>query len=217
MNYDPFKDFVPITGLIRTPSVLVVPADSPIKSVPELVALAKASPGKYTYASGGNGSLAHFSGELFKAAAGVDMLHVPYKGAPDIMTSLLGKQTDLAFPVLVSVLPQLKAGTLRALAVTGTKRSPQLPGVPTMYEVMQPAFDIESENGMVAPAGVPPAIVNKLNAEIVKVLRDPEVSGPLVANGFEVVASTPAEFGAQLAKDLLKYEDVVKRSGAKLD
>ena len=217
VGYDPLKDFAPIAGLIRTPSVLVVPADSPIKSVAELIALAKASPGKLTYASGGNGSLAHFSAELFKAAAGVDMLHVPYKGAPDIMTSLLGKQTDLAFPVLVSVLPQLKAGTLRALAVTGVKRNPQLPGVPTMYEVLKPGFDLESENGIVAPAGVPQAILNKLNAEIVKVLRDLEVSGPLVASGFEVVASTPAEFGAQLAKDFVKYEDVVKRSGAKLD
>jgi len=217
VNYDPLKDFVPITGLIRTPSVLVVPADSPIKSVQELIALAKAQPGKLNYASGGNGSLAHFAGELFKVATGVDMVHVPYKGAPDIMTSLLGKQTDLAFPVLVSVLPQLKAGTLRALGVTGTKRSPQLPDVPTMYEVMNPGFDIESENGMVAPAGVSPAIVAKLNAEIVKILRDPAVSGPLTANGFEVVASTPTEFGVRLKNDVVKFDDLVRRSGAKVD
>ncbi|MEO8753070.1 MAG: tripartite tricarboxylate transporter substrate binding protein, partial [Casimicrobiaceae bacterium] len=217
VNYDPLKDFAPVTGLIRTPSVLVVPADSPIKSVPELIALAKARPGKLSYASGGNGSLAHFAGELFKTLAGVDMLHVPYKGAPDIMTSLLGKQTDLAFPVLVSVLPQLKAGTLRALATTGTKRSAQLPDIPTMYEVMKPGFDIESENGIVVPAGVPPAVVAKLNAEIVKILRDPAVSGPLVENGFEVVASTPAEFGARLKSDVAKFDDIVKKSGAKVD
>ncbi|MBA3507910.1 MAG: tripartite tricarboxylate transporter substrate binding protein [Betaproteobacteria bacterium] len=217
VNYDPLKDFVPVIGLIRTPSVLVVPADSPIKSVQELIALAKASPGKISYASGGNGSMAHFSGELFKTLAGVDMLHVPYKGAPDIMTSLLGKQTDLAFPVLVSVLPQLKAGTLRALGVTSTKRSPQLPDVPTMYEVMNPGFDIESENGMVAPAGVRPEVVAKLNAEIVKILRDPAVSGPLIANGFEVVGSTPAEFGARLKNDVAKFADIVSKSGAKVD
>jgi len=217
VNYDPLKDFVPITGLIRTPSVLVVPAGSPIKSVQELIALAKAKPGTISYASGGNGSLAHFSGELFKTLAGVDMLHVPYKGAPDIMTSLLSKQTDLAFPVLVSVLPQLKAGTLRALGVTGTKRSPQLPDVPTMYEVMNPGFDIESENGIVAPAGVPSAVVAKLNAEIVKVLRDSAVSGPLVANGFEVVGSTPAEFGARLKNDVAKFDEIVKKSGARVD
>jgi tripartite-type tricarboxylate transporter receptor subunit TctC len=217
VNYDPLKDFMPITGLIRTPSVLVVPAESPIKSVQELIALAKANPGKVSYASGGNGSLAHFSAELFKTLAGIDMLHVPYKGSPDIMTSLLSKQTDLSFPVLVSVLPQLKSGTLRALAITGTKRAPLLPDVPTMYEVMNPGFDIESENGIVAPVGVPPAVIAKLNAEIVKILRDSAVSGPLVANGFEVVASTPAEFGARLKSDVAKFDDIVKKSGAKVD
>lgn len=217
VNYDPLKDFTPVAGLIRTPSVLVVPADSPIKSVPELIAYAKANPGKLNYASGGNGSLAHFAAELFKSSAGVDMVHIPYKGAPDIMTSLLSKQTDLSFPVLVSVLPQLKAGTLRALAITGTKRSPQLPDVPTMYEVMKPGFDIESENGIVARAGVPPAVIVKLNAAIVKALRDPAISGPLVANGFEVVASTPEEFGVRLKNDVAKFEDIVKKSGAKVD
>lgn len=217
VNYDPLKDFTPVAGLIRTPSVLVVPAASPIKSVPELIAYAKANPGKMNYASGGNGSLAHFAAELFKSSAGIDMLHIPYKGAPDIMTSLLSKQTDLSFPVLVSVLPQLKAGTLRALAITGTKRSPQLPDVPTMYEVMKPGFDIESENGIVARAGVPPAVIVKLNAAIVKALRDPAISGPLVANGFEVVASTPEEFGVRLKNDVAKFADIVKKSGAKVD
>jgi tripartite-type tricarboxylate transporter receptor subunit TctC len=217
VNYDPLKDFMPIAGLIRTPSVLVVPAHSPIKSVPDLIAYAKANPGKLNYASGGNGSLAHFSAELFKTSAGIDMVHVPYKGAPDIMTSLMGKQTDLAFPVLVSVLPQLRAGTLRALAITGTKRSPSVPDVPTMYEVMKPGFDIESENGIVAPAGVSPAIIAKLNAEIVKALRDPAIAGPLVTNGFEVVASTPEEFGVRLRNDVAKFDDIVKKSGAKVD
>ncbi|MEP7207021.1 MAG: tripartite tricarboxylate transporter substrate binding protein [Casimicrobiaceae bacterium] len=217
VTYDPLKDFVPITGLIRTPSVLVVPADSPIKSVQQLIAMAKAQPGKINYASGGNGSMAHFSGELFKTLAGVDLTHIPYKGAPDIMSSLLSRTTDLAFPVLVSVLPQLRAGTLRPLAITGTKRSPQLPDVPTMYEVMNPGFDIESENGIVAPAGVPAPIIAKLNAEIVKILRDPAVSGPLVANGFEVVGSTSAEFGTRLKGDVAKFEDIVKKSGARVD
>jgi tripartite-type tricarboxylate transporter receptor subunit TctC len=217
VNYDPLKDFTPIAGLIRTPSVLVVPSHSPFKSVADVIAFAKANPGKLNYASGGNGSLAHFSAELFKTSAGIDMVHVPYKGAPDIMTSLMGKQTDLAFPVLVSVLPQLKAGTLRALAITGTKRSPSVPDVPTMYEVMKPGFDIESENGIVAPAGVPPAIIAKLNAEIVKALRDPAIAGPLQTNGFEVVGSTPEEFGVRLKNDVAKFDDIVKKSGAKVD
>lgn len=217
VTYDPIRDFTPIAGLIRTPSVLVVPADSPIRTIADLVAHAKANPGKVTYASGGSGSMSHFSAELFKTSAGLDMLHIPYKGSPEIMTSLLSHQTDLSFPVLVSVLPQLKAGTLRALAITGTRRSPQLPDVPTMYEVLKPGFDIESENGIVAPAGVPPAIIAKLNAAIVRIMRDPAVAGPLEANGFEVVASSPAEFGARLKADVAKFDDIVRRSGAKVD
>jgi len=217
VTYDPIRDFTPIAGLIRTPSVLVVPAASPIRTIAELIAHAKANPGKVTYASGGSGSMSHFSAELFKASAGLDILHIPYKGSPEIMTSLMSGQTDLSFPVLVSVLPQLKAGTLRALAITGTRRSPQLPDVPTMHEVLQPGFDIESENGIVAPAGVPPAIIAKLNAAIVKIMRDPAVAGPLEANGFEVVASTPAEFGARLKADVAKFGEIVRRSGAKVD
>jgi len=217
VTYDPIRDFTPIAGLIRTPSVLVVPAASPIRTIAELIAHAKANPGKVTYASGGSGSMSHFSAELFKTSAGLDILHIPYKGSPEIMTSLMSGQTDLSFPVLVSVLPQLKAGTLRALAITGTRRSPQLPEVPTMHEVLKPGFDIESENGIVAPVGVPPAIIAKLNAGIVKIMRDPAVAGPLEANGFEVVASTPAEFGARLKADVAKFGEIVRRSGAKVD
>ena len=217
VSYDPIRDFAPVVGLIRTPAVLVVPADSPFKSVADVVAAARARPGKLNYASGGSGSMSHFSAELFKAAAGLDILHIPYKGSPEIMTSLLSKQTDMSFPILVSVLPQLKAGTLRAIAVTSTRRSPQLPDTPTMIEALPQGFDLESENGIVVPAGVAPAIIAKLNAAIVKILRDPSISGPLEANGFEVVASTPAEFGARLKSDVAKFEDVVKRSGAKVD
>ena len=218
VNYDPVKDFTPVTGLIRTPSVLMVPADSPIKSVQDIIGLARAKPGALSYASGGNGSLAHFSGELFKAGAGIDMLHTPYKGAPDILNSLLSKQTDLAFPVLVSALPQIRAGRFRALALTAQKRMAQLPEVPTMHEVMQAGgFDLESENGLVAPAGVPADIIAKLNAEIVRILRDPVVADPLIASGYEVVGSTAAEFGARLVKDLAKYADIVRKSGAKVD
>jgi len=217
VNYDPLRDFVPVTGLIRTPSILVVAADSPFRSVPDIVAAARAKPGALSYASGGNGSLAHFSGELFKAGAGIDMLHAPYKGAPDILNSLLGKQTDLAFPVLVAALPHIRAGKFRALAVTAPRPMPQIPDVPTMREAVPPGFDLESENGLVAPAGVPPEVIARLNAEIVKILRDPAVADPLVESGYEVVGSTPAEFRARLAADLAKYADIVKRSGAKVD
>ena len=218
VNYDPVKDFTPVTGLIRTPSVLMVTADSPIRSVQDIIGQARAKPGGLSYASGGNGSLAHFSGELFKAGAGIDMLHTPYKGAPAILKSLLSKQTDLAFPVLVTALPQIRAGRFRAIALTAQKRMTQLPEAPTMHEVMTTGgFDLESENGLVAPAGVAADILVKLNAEIVRILRDPAVADPLIASGYEVVGSTPAEFAARLVKDLAKYADIVKKSGAKVD
>jgi tripartite-type tricarboxylate transporter receptor subunit TctC len=217
VNYDPVRDFVPVTGLIRTPSVLVVAADSPVKTVDDLVARVKGKPGGLSYASGGNGSLAHFAGELFKGAAGVDAVHVPYKGAPDIINSLLSQQTEYAFPVLVTVLPHLKSGKLRALAVTSPKRSPLLPDVPTMYEAMRSGFEIESENGLVAPAGTPPEIVARLNAEIVRILREPKIADPLTAGGFEVVGSTPAQYGERVRAEVAKYADLVRRSGAKID
>jgi len=217
VNYDPIKDFVPVTGLIRTPSVLVVGADSPVKTVDELIARAKSKPGGLSYASGGNGSLAHFAGELFKGGVGIEAVHVPYKGAPDILTSLMSQQTDYAFPVLVSVLSQLKSGRLRALAVTSPKRNPLLPDVPTMFESTKAGFDIESENGLVAPAGTPPEIVARLNAEIVRILRDPAVAGPLVAGGFEIVGSTSAQYGERIRTELAKYADIVRKSGAKVD
>jgi tripartite-type tricarboxylate transporter receptor subunit TctC len=217
VNYDPLRDFVPVTGLIRTPSVLVVAADSPVKTVDDLVARAKAKPGGLSYASGGNGSLAHFAGELFKGAARVDAVHVPYKGAPDIITSLLSQQTEYAFPVLVTVLPHLRSGKLRALAVTGPKRNPLLPDVPTMHEAVRPGFEIESENGLVAPAGTPPEIVARLNTEIVRIMREPAVADPLLAGGFEVVASTPAQYGERVRDEVAKYAEIVRRSGARVD
>ena len=217
VNYDPQKDFVPITALIRTPAVLVVASDSPIKSVDDLIARARAKPGGLSFASGGNGSLAHFCGELFKAGAGIETLHTPYKAAPDILNSLLSKQTDYAFPVFATALTQIKAGKFRALAVTSQKRMAQLPDTPTVLEVMKGGFDLESENGLVVAAGTPPDIVARLNAEVVKILRDPAVAEPMVNAGFEMVGSTAAEFGARIAKDVARYADIVKRSGAKVD
>jgi len=217
VNYDPQKDFVPIAGLIRTPAVLVVASDSPIKSVDDLMARARAKPGGLSFASGGNGSLAHFCGELFKAGAGIEALHTPYKAAPDILNSLLSKQTDYAFPVFATALTQIKAGKFRALAVTSQKRMAQLPEVPTVLEAMKGGFDLESENGLVVPTGTPPDIVARLNAEIVKILRDPAVAEPMVSAGFEMVGGTAAEFAARIAKDVARYADIVKRSGAKVD
>jgi tripartite-type tricarboxylate transporter receptor subunit TctC len=217
VNYDPLRDFVPVAGLIRTPSVLVVAADSPVRSVDGLVAQIRAKPGGLNYASGGSGSLAHFAGELFRSAMGVEAVHVPYKGAPDIINSLVGRQTEYAFPVLVSALPHIKSGRLRALAVTARQRSTHLPDVPTMHEATPAGFEIESENGLVAPAGTPADIVNRLSAEVGRVLRDPAISGQFLTGGFEIVGSTPAEYGERLRAEVALYAKVVKISGARAD
>ena len=216
--YDPLKDFAPITGLIRTPAVLIVAADSPFRSLDDIVARAKVRPGALSYASGGNGSLAHFCGELFKFGAGIDTLHTPYKAAPEILNALLGKQNDYAFPVFATALTHIKGGKFRALAVTSQKRMAQLPDVPTMTELLKTGgFDLESENGLVAPIGTPSEIINKLQVDIARILRDPAVAEPMVTAGFEIVGSTPAEFGQRLAIDVAKYVDIVKRTGAKVD
>ena len=217
VNYDPVKDFVPVVGLIRTPALLVVPADSPSKTVDELLARIRVTTGGLPYASGGNGSIAHFAAELFKMANKVEGLHIPYRGAPDIFTSLLSQQTQYAFPVLVSAIALVKSGRLRALAVSSPQRSPFLPDVPTLHEASKAGFDIESENGLVATAGTPSAIINRLNLEIVRILKDPAVSGPLEAGAFQIVASTPEAYGAKLRVEVAKYAEVVRVSGARID
>jgi tripartite-type tricarboxylate transporter receptor subunit TctC len=217
--YDAQKDFVPVAGLIRTPSVVIVPADSPFRTVADIVARAKEKPGALTYSSGGNGSMAHLCGELFKAGFGIDVLHTPYKGSPEVFASLLGKQTDYSMPVFNSALTQIKAGAFRGLAVTSPRRMPQLPDAPTMYEVMPPsgAFDLEAENGIVAPAGTPADVVTALSQHVAAILAEPDVAGPLVASGFEIASGTPAELGARIAKDLAKYPDVVRKAHARVD
>lgn len=217
VNFDPIKDFTAIVGLIRTPAVLVVAADSPYKTVEDLLARIRATPGGLAFASGGNGSIAHFAAELFKMGNKIEGLHVPYRGAPEIFTSIFGQQTPYAFPVLVSALPLVKSGKLRALAVTSPKRSIYLPEVPTLHEASKGGFDIESENGLVAPAGTPAAIVNRLNAEVVRILKDPAIAGTLQTGAFEVVASTPDAYSAKLKVELAKYAEVVRVSGARVD
>ena len=217
VGYDPLRDFVPVVGLIRTPAVLVVAAESPYRTVDALLAAARARPGAMSYASGGNGSIAHFAGELLKGAAAIDAVHVPYKGAPDIVTSLLSDQTQFALPVLVSALAQIRGGRLRALAVTGRRRSPFLPEVPTMYESLKTGFDIDSDNGLAAPAGTPAEVVARLNAEVVAIMRDRAVVEPLVGGGFELIAGSSAEYGETLRAEVAKYAELVRRTGARID
>lgn len=218
VRYDPLKDFDPVGGLIKTPAVAMVAANSPIKSIADLAARAKASPGAIKYGSGGNGTLSHFTAEAFKAAVGVDMLHVPYKGGPEMMNSLLSDTTDIAFPVVAGMIPQFKAGKFRPLAVTSEQRMPQLPDVPTLKEALPGiGFVLESENGLVVPAGTPPAIVSRMNQDIMRILRDPAIANPLIEQGYAIVAGTPQALGATLRNDVARYAELIRRIGLKLD
>ena len=218
VNYDPLKDFTPVLGLIKTPAVLMVAGDSPIMTVADLIARAKADPTAIKYASGGSGTLAHFAAEMLKTGGEFQALHVPYKSGPEMMTSLLSKSTDFAMPVAASTLSQIQAGRFRALAVTSVKRMAQLPNVPTMHEALgRGGFDLESENGLVVPAGTPADIVRRLHQEIVRIMRDPAIADPLIAQGYEIVANTSAEFGATVRSDVQKYAALIQRLGLKVD
>jgi tripartite-type tricarboxylate transporter receptor subunit TctC len=216
-GYDLVRDFVGVATLARIPGLLVVPADSPAKNVQELVALAKARPGSLNFASGGNGSQAHFGGEMFKQLTGVDVVHVPYKGGPDMVLSLLSNQVAFAFPTFVTVLQNVQAGKMRALAVTSATRNPRLPDVPTMKEALPPGFELNAWFGILAPAGVPADVVNRLNTEINKVLNDPAIRERMQADGTAVFTSTPEEFAALMKSDTARLADIVKKSGIRID
>lgn len=218
VGYDPVKDFVPVALLIRMPSLLVVPVDSPAKNVNELIALAKGKPGQLNYGSGGNGSQAHLAGAMFKSTAVIDIVHVPYRGAPEIITSMLSGQTQLAFPTFSTTLPQVKAGKLRALAVTSPRRNPLLPDVPTLLEAMPNGFELEAWFGIWVPAGTPTDIVKKLNADISAVMSDPEFRAKIASDGSEVaVVGTPDEFTGYVKSETAKWTKIVKDSGAKVE
>jgi len=217
LPYDPVKDFVAITLIARVPNMLVVNPAIPAKDVKELIALLKANPTKYTFASSGNGTSQHLSGELFKSMAGVEMQHIPYKGSPPALQDVVGGQVTMTFDNITTALPLAKAGKLRALAVTTAKRSAVAPEVPTLAESGLPGFEVGSWQGVFAPAATPPAIVKRLNAEIVKILAMPEVREKLGALGAEIVADSPDEFAAIVKAEVVKWSDVVKKSGAKVD
>jgi tripartite-type tricarboxylate transporter receptor subunit TctC len=218
VGYDPIKDFEPVALLIRMASLLVVAPDLPVKNVNELIALAKSKPGGLNYGSGGNGSQAHLAGAMFRNSAGIDIVHVPYKGAPEIITSLLSGQTQLGFPTFSTALPQVKSGRLKALAVTSGTRNPQLPEVPTLLESMSNGFELQAWFGIWAPAGTPADIVRKLNATIGAVMADPEFRAKLASDGTEVViGGTPAEFASYVASETAKWKRIVAESGARVD
>ncbi|TMG84559.1 MAG: tripartite tricarboxylate transporter substrate binding protein [Betaproteobacteria bacterium] len=217
MPYDPIKDFVPITLVAVTPNVLVVHPSVPVNSVPELVAYAKAHPGKLSFGSGSNGSAGHLAGELFKTEAGVNMVHIPYKGGAPAMQDLLGGQIQLMFDNLANSMQQVRAGKLKALAVTTARRSPLVPELPTLAETGLPGFDIYTWWGFMAPAGTPREIVAKWNAEVARILNTPEMKSFFAQQGAEPAPTSPDEFAALIRSEIPKYAKIIKASGAKVD
>ena len=217
LPYDPIRDFVAITLIARVPNMLVINPSVPAGNVKELIVLLKANPGKYSFASSGNGTSQHLSGELFKTMAGVDMQHIPYKGSPPALQDVMGGQVTMTFDNITTAWPLAKGGKLRALAVTTAARSPIAPDVPTLAESGLPGFEVGSWQGVFAPAGTPPEIVKRLNTEIVKILKLPDVSEKLVELGAEPVGNTAEEFTALVKAEVVKWADVVKKSGAKVD
>ncbi len=215
--YDTLKDFAPISLVSSGPFLLITHPAVPVRTVKELIALAKAEPGKLNYASAGNGVANHLAMELFKSMAGVSITHVPYKGAPQAVTDLIGGNVDLMFNSIAPVLPQIKAGRLRLLGIAGAKRSPQMPDVPTISEAGVPGFEASNWFGLFAPAKTPKAIVARLNAAFVKVVRAPETRAQFEIQGTDPVANSPEEFAAFMRRDLEKYARIVKLSGAKVD
>jgi tripartite-type tricarboxylate transporter receptor subunit TctC len=203
--YDPVKDFAPIAMIAEAQEVLVVHPSVKANTVAELIALAKAKPGSLSYASAGNGTAPHISGELFKRLAGVDLLHVPYKGSSPAVTDTLGGTTQLMFPSLVAANQFIKAGKLRALAVTGNKRSAMFPALPTIAEAGVPGFQITQWYGFFAPAKTPPAIVDRINRELVAIMKEPDTQKKFADQGADVVTSTPAEFGRFVQSELAKW------------
>jgi len=217
LQYDPVKDFVPIMLIARVPNLLVINPKIPANNVAELIALMKANPGKYTFASSGNGTSQHLSGELFKTMAGVDMQHIPYKGSPPALQDVVGGAVSMTFDNITTAWPLAKNGNLRALAVTTAKRSSVAPDVPTLAESGLAGYEIGSWQGVFAPAGTPPAIIKRLNTEMVKILNMPDVREKLVGLGAEPVGNTPEEFSVLVKAEVVKWADVVKKSGAKVD
>ena len=217
MPYDAVKDFAPITLIAVTPNVLVVNASSPVQNVKEFIAYTKANPGKLAFGSGSNGSAGHLAGELYKVETGTDSVHIPYKGGAPATQALLAGDTQFMFDNLANAMAQVKGGKLRALAVTTAKRSSLAPDLPTMAEAGLPGFDISTWYGLFAPAGTPPQIVAKWNADVAKILNTPNVRAQFVADGAEPAPNTPVEFAQFIAAELTKYARIVKVSGAKVD
>lgn len=217
LSYSITKDFAPISQLTSGPLVIVTNPATPANNVKELIALAKSKQGGLNYASSGNGQSTHLSAELFNAMGGVKMAHVPYKGSAPALTDVMGGQADLMFDTMLSSMPHVKAGKLKALAVTSSQRSPSAPGIPTVAESGLPGYEAIAWNGLLAPAGTPKEVVDRLSAELKKVLDNPEVAQRFEAQGFAAAWSTPTAYAGFLQAEVDKWGKVVKASGARID
>ena len=217
LGYDPVKDFAPVALVAIQPNILVVHPSVPAHTVADLIQYAKRNPGRLNYASTGAGVAAHLSAELFKAMAGVDLVHVPYKGAHPALTDLIAGQVQVMFATSSSVLPYVKAGRLRALAVTTAQRSASVPELPTVAEAGVPGFESITWHGVVVPAATPAPIVQRLNQEINEVLKQKDLRERLATLGAEVAGGSPQDFAAYIAREIPKWAKLVKDSGARAD
>ncbi len=217
LPYDPVKDFAPVSPTGAATIVLVAHPSLQAKTVKELTALGKSKPGKINWGSPGTGTPHHLAGEMFKTLTGIDMVHIPYKGAAPAIVDVLGGQVSLAFVSLPAALPHIRAGKLTALGTSGPQRSAVAPDVPTIAEAGFPGYELENWYGLLAPAGTPRTVVTKLNGEIVKILQAPDVKERLNSQGFEIRTSTPEQFAAYLKSEIVKWAKIVKDSGAKVD
>jgi len=217
LRFDPVKDLAPVSPMTLIAAMLVVNPDVPAHSVAELIRYAKAHPGKVNFGSAGNGTTSHLAGELFKTMADVDIVHIPYRGGAQAATDLVGGQVQMMIEVMPNAYPLAKGGKVRGLAVTTARRFPTAPEYPTIDESGLPGFEVSAWDGILAPAGTPPAIIDRLNAAIHKALDDPEVRNALLARGAQPVPASPDEFARRIAAGARKWSKVVRESGAKVD
>jgi tripartite-type tricarboxylate transporter receptor subunit TctC len=217
LGFDPVKDFAPITQAVYTPNLLAVPADLPVNSVAELVAYARAQPGKVTFGSAGVGTSQHLAGELFKTMAGIDITHVPYRGIAAVMPDLLAGRISMVFGNITAVLPLVREGRLRALAVTSPRRWASVPDLPTMIEVGYKDFDSTAWFGLMAPAGTPQPIIDRIHQEAVRILARPDIRKRFEEIGMEAIGNTPGEFAAVIAAETPQWAKVIKDAGVKAE
>jgi len=217
LAYDPLKDFAPVILVASQPNILVVHPSLPVKSVKELIALAKAHPGELNYAGSGMGAAAYLSAELFKRMAGVNIVHIPYKSAAPALTDVIAGQCQLMFATALSVQPHIASGRVRALAVTPAKRSRAMPDLPTIAEAGVPGFEATTWHGVVVPAGTPEIVIGRLNAEVNRMLQAADVRERLAIMGADIIGGTPKEFADHIKREIPKWAKIIKAAGAHLD